>query len=127
MRKALHWVTGAALLMLQLMPAFAQDATMLRELTPAESKAIDDKILSNWDVAAEPAISCKSALTFEVRMGQKGVVEEVILTDPKSLESSDPCRAAADLAQRAIWKSSPLPVPGKSSGLRLTFDASKFQ
>lgn len=123
---ALPWVIGAALLVPVPLQAFAQDDILLDNLTPTEAEAIHDKIASNWNVAAEPAITCEKTLSFDIRLEQ-GVVKDVVLTDPKSLEGADPCKAAADAAQRAIWKSSPLPVSAKATGLTLLFDASEFQ
>ncbi len=71
-------------------------------------------------------MSCATPLTFDVQMGPEGVVKQVVLIDPKAFEAGDPCQAAADLAQRAIWKSSPLPVPNGSQHLKLSFDSSDF-
>ena len=127
MRKALFWVAGAALLVSLFLPAYAQDAVLLRELTPTESKAISDKIASNWNIAADPANSCTKVLTFEIQFGMKGIVQDVVLIDPQSFEAADPCRSAVDNARRAILKSSPLPIFDDNGTLELKFDPSSMQ
>jgi hypothetical protein len=93
-------------------------------LTPSDLEVIRHKVEGNWNVPLSDD-ACSEMMVFRIDLGTGGTVEEVKLLDPEPLPQV--CQATADSAERAIWKSSPLPVPEGVVMLQLNFDPTKLQ
>ncbi|WP_162917581.1 TonB C-terminal domain-containing protein [Dongia deserti] len=94
-------------------------------MTTPDENAFRRKIESNWNVAPVLESDCTRVMVLRVHLETDGTVKEVVLVEPEPLDAS--CKQAAVVAERAIWLSSPLPVPQGLTDLTLSFDHTKLQ
>jgi hypothetical protein len=94
-------------------------------ITADDARAIKSSIDSNWNISPEVAEAGPQILEFRIHLKPDGAVDDVRLLAPQPLPAS--CRSAAEIAQRAVWKASPLRGTKGISTLVVKFDPSKMR